>query len=1171
MNVKRILIFGLLLGAGFLFSAHETKAATIQKLYLHDALSTVSGTLPGASDLSAATPSVTASDASSTRAMDGTIGTLQVSRALTSLGQTALQKHWFRRFLSPPLGTQTLPTGSWTLQLGASESLASANESFSWSPVITVWRPSTGATVATLIDAPSANPAATNGLNEPGTTETNISSTTASIAGVAIQNGDILVLEIWAHAVQGNTTVRTDTIYYDGTTEGSTVSNAAFLLAPGAINLASSTLTQSGYRWFKNADAADLSSAVSNFSTSTDNALAVALDTVANRLYVVGFDDSNVDDQIRIEKRKTGDSSLLYSVADNLSSGTDQARAIALDTASDTIYIAGTDSIPGNLEWRIESRDLKDGSLIWATTTNPSSGLDQTNGIAIDRAGGVMYVAGHDSITVDREWRAEKRNLADGSLVYAVTNNPSSGDDTVEAFAVDTAGGAMYVVGRDATPVDDEWRIEKRNLSDGSLVYSTTTNPSSGVDFISAIALNMGSSTMVLAGRDNSPGDGQWRIETRNLGDGSLVWATTTNPTVDLDFATGVAIDATSSVMYVIGRSGADAAWRIEKRTLSTGALVTAFGTAGVETENLGSGTDVPNAIAIDTAGGDMYVVGQDSTLGATDLRWRVEKRSLTDASFIWRSVIAPRDTPGMTPARNRPFRLRTLLHASSSNLVAGSQSFKLQFATRSGTCDTAFSGETYADLSTSTGVIQYFNNPGPSDGDSLGAVASDPTHGADVVVPQTYSEQNNLTSITSTLVGQDASWDFSLVNASAPAGTTYCFRIVNSDGALLDTYGVVPEISTRATLSSSVDQVNEIDQTATSTPTITITSATSTSGAITAANDIRIKIDSAVPGILWNTASATVVLGGSAAAKVSQTVSFPDTTTALLDVTSNLTQGDTLTVTGLSLTNFSFVNASTSPFELYVDGASDSDPDDVDDKKITVRGKYHLNSPAGGQKSNKFDITNGSVATAELLGFQVLPSGEQATTTQIVIDLSEVTGFAAANIVNAELRVDANGNGAVDGGETATVGGAGSVSITGTAGTITFSSSFNTMTTLNVILRADISGIDDGDFMKVKIGSGNIAATGKTSKAALVPSGNTLLVLHAKPFRKFGGGGGGEGGSPGSGDSGGGTSGGGGTEPPPDGGGSQGGGGAGGGGGGAPFTLCSIFPRIPFCRLLKL
>jgi len=187
------------------------------------------------------------------------------------------------------------------------------------------------------------------------------------------------------------------------------------------------------------------------------------------------------------------------------------------------------------------------------------------------------------------------------------------------------------------------------------------------------------------------------------------------------------------------------------------------------------------------------------------------------------------------------------------------------------------------------------------------------------------------------------------------------------------------------------------------------------------------------------------------------------------------------------------------------------------------------------------------------------------------VIDLSEVTGFAAANIVNAELRVDANGNGAVDGGETATVGGAGSVSITGTAGTITFSSSFNTMTTLNVILRADISGIDDGDFMKVKIGSGNIAATGKTSKAALVPSGNTLLVLHAKPFRKFGGGGGGEGGSPGSGDSGGGTSGGGGTEPPPDGGGSQGGGGAGGGGGGAPFTLCSIFPRIPFCRLLKL
>lgn len=224
-----------------------TNAATTTKFYLHDAASPDTGTLPGATTMSATTPNVTATGAGTNRDMDVAIGAAQTSAALTTLGQTALQKNWFGRFLSKPLAAQTLPTGIWTVQGGASESAVASNLLL-WGAVIKVWRPSTGAVVATLLDNPTL------GATEPGTTETNISQATASITGVAINDGDILVVELWGQNTQGNTTARTNTIFYDGTTEASITSNAAFLLAPGAITMQAPTFNQSAYRLFNNTD-----------------------------------------------------------------------------------------------------------------------------------------------------------------------------------------------------------------------------------------------------------------------------------------------------------------------------------------------------------------------------------------------------------------------------------------------------------------------------------------------------------------------------------------------------------------------------------------------------------------------------------------------------------------------------------------------------------------------------------------------------------------------------------------------------------------------------------------------------------------------------------------------------------------------------------------------------
>ena len=71
--------------------------------------------------------------------------------------------------------------------------------------------------------------------------------------------------------------------------------------------------------------------------------------------------------------------------------------------------------------------------------------------------------------------------------------------------------------------------------------------------------------------------------------------------------------------------------WRIEKRSLTSGALITTFGTNGFITESYG-GNDQAWGVAVDATG--MYVVGYDDYPG-THAEMRIEKRSLTTGDFI--------------------------------------------------------------------------------------------------------------------------------------------------------------------------------------------------------------------------------------------------------------------------------------------------------------------------------------------------------------------------------------------------------------------------------------------------------------------------------------------------------------------------------------------------------
>ena len=126
-------------------------------------------------------------------------------------------------------------------------------------------------------------------------------------------------------------------------------------------------------------------------------------------------------------------------------------------------------------------------------------------------------------------------------------------------------------------------------------------------------------------------------------------------------------------------------------------------------------------------------------------------------------TAVAAKDTAtGL--AQDTPVRLRLNVGAGSTGGPYGfGNNVKLQYAQKSGVCDTSFSGESYSDV-TSTSPVSYYNNPTPADGSSYAVNAGDPTRAGITSIPQYYTESNPLTVASPIPAGQDGLWDVPLM-----------------------------------------------------------------------------------------------------------------------------------------------------------------------------------------------------------------------------------------------------------------------------------------------------------------------------------------------------------------------------------------------------------------------
>lgn len=386
--------------------------------------------------------------------------------------------------------------------------------------------------------------------------------------------------------------------------------------------------------------------------------LAVAVGRDATALYVFGQDEvGGGPGSWRLEKRSLATGALVPGfgtggvVRTNPGGASPWARPFLVDAGA--LYLAGEAPVPGtaDVRWWLEKRDATTGALApagggksWIVGSNPSPNPERIYALATD--GAALYVVGSDAGSGG--WRIEKRSLQTAALVAGfgtggvVTSAPSTGSGT--PFGVTIAGPSLYVVGGDfgGTGGTGRIRIECRALATGALVPAfgsggvVVSDPSLGPDTARAVASD--ATALYVAGEDEVPGggDARWRVEKRSLGNGALIGAfgasgvVTSNPSSGWDWIAGILLDSTDLFVFGLDYTGSTGGqWRIEKRSLTTGALVSGFGIGGVVSSDPSTAYDVGVGGVHD--GTFLYVAGWDgapSPASSNDSRWRIEKRA---------------------------------------------------------------------------------------------------------------------------------------------------------------------------------------------------------------------------------------------------------------------------------------------------------------------------------------------------------------------------------------------------------------------------------------------------------------------------------------------------------------------------------------------------------------
>lgn len=196
-------------------------------LYLRSA---APAAFPTAGKQSVALPVGTQSGTPVPQSLSLVAGAAQTSNSWSSLAQTADQDNYAGRFTAPSLDQQTVSANTWTVGIGVAEGNTNAKAFLCLS--LYIWRPSVFGSVVGFIYDSHASLGAEWAIS---TTTPTAQVVTFAGAAVTAQVGDLLVLEVWQHAIQTMATSYVNNCFFEGATKvtaGQTSNCASYLETP---------------------------------------------------------------------------------------------------------------------------------------------------------------------------------------------------------------------------------------------------------------------------------------------------------------------------------------------------------------------------------------------------------------------------------------------------------------------------------------------------------------------------------------------------------------------------------------------------------------------------------------------------------------------------------------------------------------------------------------------------------------------------------------------------------------------------------------------------------------------------------------------------------------------------------------------------------------------------
>ena len=350
----------------------------------------------------------------------------------------------------------------------------------------------------------------------------------------------------------------------------------------------------------------------------------------------------------------------------------------------------------------------------------------------------------------------------------------------------------------------------------------------------------------------------------------------------------------------------------------------TPFGSSPIGTGSFSG----PDLVCKDTVGGYRYgLVSVDTTLGTPQVNWKGYRvvgggADVVVCNYTITATSLSPAGPVVSSSNNQTFT--TGAGSTAINTISITDAATATITSTNATGDIRVRIPSSVNASFDPSVTTA----------TIGGSAS-----AKVSAAVTYEESNKVavfnvtTSFTSgnnvTLSGLKLT-SFTGVSIPTPLGID-----INNDGIsdVWDNYTVAINNNSSASFFAESGQAFSQSQNPQSIKTLTVYD--SSTPQITAVNDLRVVIPASFP-MEWDTSDTSALIGGSASGKVSSIVSYPDAKTILVDVTSDFTSNDYITISGLSFKNFT---STASVSSLGLDVTGDGVADVFDTKSIKIVG----------------------------------------------------------------------------------------------------------------------------------------------------------------------------------------------------------------------------------------